>query len=382
MSHRILVLGAGYVGTLTTGMLARRLLPQDATITLVNEAPDLVERVRLHQLATGQDIPVRPLAEVFAGTAVALRIDRVTGVDADAHRVHLARGGDQEYDSLVVALGSSQAPPPEQDPGTTVHALADRDGALRLRGALGALAPGGRISVVGAGPTGLEIATEIAESRPDLQVTLFSAPRIGADLSPRGAAHVRRVLTRLGIRVREGVRILQATPEAVQAADGSTTPTDLVIWATGFVTSPLAAASGLETSADGRIVVERTMRSRSHPEVHAIGDAAWAQGPGGKPLRMCCASGTAMGWQAAEGLLADLHGRRPPQIPLRYAARCLSLGRREGLIQVVRPDDTPVDVVLTGRADAWSKERVCRGAAFATVNPTFRLPVPARALAR
>lgn len=61
MKHRIVVLGAGYAGAITAGRLAKRLHRDDVEITLVNADPDFVERIRLHQLATGQDLPVRPL---------------------------------------------------------------------------------------------------------------------------------------------------------------------------------------------------------------------------------------------------------------------------------------------------------------------------------
>lgn len=378
MSYRILILGAGYAGAITDGMLARRLRPSDAEITLVNAAPHFVERVRMHQLAVGQQIPERPLHEMFARTHLTVVIDRVTALDVDAHQVSLAGGGVLEYDSLVVGLGSTQAPPDVEVAGDTVHTVAGREEALRLRGGLRALGPGRSVVVVGGGLTGLETATEIAESRPDLDVSLLSRGVIGSDLVPRGARHVRRALDRLGITVREGVRAQEVTPDAVVTADGRALPADLVVWTTGYVTNPLAGASALQTHADGRIVVDRAMRSVSHPGVYAVGDAARAIGHGDKPLRMSCASGTAMGWQAAEGLLADLRGKRAPKFPLAYATRCISLGRRDGLIQVVRPDDTPIPVVLTGRIGAWDKELVCKGAAFGAANPTLGIPIPAR----
>jgi len=56
MKHRIVILGAGYAGASAAGRLARRLHGDDVEITLVNAEPDFVERVRMHQLATGQDL--------------------------------------------------------------------------------------------------------------------------------------------------------------------------------------------------------------------------------------------------------------------------------------------------------------------------------------
>jgi NADH:quinone reductase (non-electrogenic) len=124
------------------------------------------------------------------------------------------------------------------------------------------------------------------------------------------------------------------------------------------------------------------MRSVSHPDVYAIGDAAFAMGPGGKPLRMSCASGQPMAWQAADAIAARLTGGKLPNAPLRYVNQCISLGRKEGLIQYVTADDRAVPAVLTGRLAAVYKELVCKGAAWSVANPTLRLPTRRRRVTR
>ncbi|MGW6554047.1 oxidoreductase, partial [Streptomyces sp. NPDC055051] len=87
MQHRIVVLGAGYTGAVAAGRLARRLRGEDVSIRLVNAEPDFVERVRLHQLAAGQDLTPRPFDEMFAGTGVELTLARVAAVDVDRRAV-------------------------------------------------------------------------------------------------------------------------------------------------------------------------------------------------------------------------------------------------------------------------------------------------------
>lgn len=123
MQHRIVVLGAGYTGASAAGRIARRLRREDVAITLVNAEPDFVERVRMHQLAAGQDLTPRPLGEMFAGTGVELRAAKVTAVDADRRTVtvHSADGTEElAYDTLVYALGSGWK---EQGvPGAAEHA--------------------------------------------------------------------------------------------------------------------------------------------------------------------------------------------------------------------------------------------------------------------
>jgi NADH dehydrogenase FAD-containing subunit len=112
MRHRIVVLGAGYAGASAAGYLARHLHPDDVRITVVNAEPDFVERIRLHQLAAGTDLRRMGLAEMFAGTGIALRVARVSAVDPDDRTVTLTDGGTTDrlgYDTLLYALGSTVA---------------------------------------------------------------------------------------------------------------------------------------------------------------------------------------------------------------------------------------------------------------------------------
>ncbi|WP_037850897.1 NAD(P)/FAD-dependent oxidoreductase [Streptomyces sp. NRRL S-340] len=409
MQHRIIVLGAGYTGAVAAGRLARRLHREDATITLVNAEPDFVERVRLHQLAAGGHLAPRLFSEMFAGTGVLLKHARVTGVDADRRTVTVRTadgtrrtdrttgtggtdrtdgtdrsGGTEEleYDTLVYALGSGWDT--QGVPGAAEHAheIASRSGALRLRERLARLDAGAHVLVVGGGLTGLEASTEIAESRPDLDVALAVRGDLGERLSPKGRAHLRKVLGRLGVTVHEHTAVTGVGADRVTTADGTHIAADVTVWTTGFAVHPIARATTLEVTGTGRIVVDRTMRSLSHPDVYAIGDAAMAAGPGGKPLRMSCASGIPTAWQAADALAARLTGAKIPTVPLRYFNQCVSLGRRDGLIQYVTADDRAVRAALTGRFAALYKEVVCKGAAWGVANPTFKIPSRRRRIVR
>ncbi|MEV0180477.1 FAD-dependent oxidoreductase [Streptomyces sp. NPDC050625] len=384
MQHRIIVLGAGYTGAIAAGRLAKRLHREDVAITLVNAEPDFVERVRMHQLATGQDLRPRPFSEMFADTGVVLRLARVTGVDADRRTVAVsdASGTEElEYDTLVYALGSGWND--QAVPGTSEHAheIAGRPGALRLRERLARLDAGQPVVVVGGGLTGLEVATEIAEARPDLDVALTARGGLGDWLSPKGRRHLRKVFDRLGITVHEHAAVTAVEADRVTTADGTSVPAAVTVWTTGFAVHPIAGATTLEVTGTGRIVVDRTMRSVSHPDVYAIGDAALVVGPGDKPLRMSCASGVPTAWQAADAIAARLTGGKLPNVPLRYFNQCISLGRREGLIQYVTADDRAVRAALTGRLAAVYKELVCKGAAWGVANPTV-LPTRRRRVVR
>jgi NADH dehydrogenase FAD-containing subunit len=385
MQHRIVVLGAGYTGATAAGRLAKRLHRDDVAITLVNAEPDFVERVRMHQLAVGQDLAPRPFDEMFGGTGVALKQGKVTAVDVDRRTVTVAapegagQGADEAlpYDTLVYALGSGWND--QGVPGTAEHAhdIAGRPGALRLRERLAALAAGESVVVVGGGLTGVEAATEIAEARPDLDVALAVRGGLGDWLSPKGGGHLRKTFDRLGITVHEHTAVTAVDADRVTTADGTTLPAAVTVWTTGFAVHPIARATTLEVSGTGQIVVDRTMRSVSHPDVYAVGDAALAMGPGDKPLRMSCASGVPSAWQAADAIAARLTGGKVPTVPVRYFNQCISLGRKDGLIQYVTADDRAKSAALTGRLAAFYKEIICKGAAWGVAHPTV-LPVRRR----
>ncbi|MFC8452227.1 NAD(P)/FAD-dependent oxidoreductase [Kitasatospora sp. NPDC057223] len=386
MQHRIVVIGAGYTGAVAAGRLAKRLHREDVAITLVNPEPDFVERVRLHQLATGKDLTPRPLREMFAGTGVELRLAAVTAVDVDRRTVTVtaANGTGREelaYDTLVHALGSGWNDGGVPGVADHAHQVAGRAGALRLRDRLAALDAGRPVVVVGGGLTGLEAATEIAEARPDLRVALAVRGAFGDWLSDRGRAHLRKVADRLGITVHEQAAVTAVSADAVTTGDGRSIPADVTVWTTGFAVNPIARATTLELTDHGQIVVDSTMRSVSHPDVYAVGDTAMAMGPNDKPLRMSCASGIPMAWQAADALAARLTGVKVPRVPIRYFQQCVSLGRKEGLIQFVTADDRAKDGALTGRTAALYKELICKGAAWVVANPTAGLPARRRRVA-
>ncbi|MEU2397082.1 FAD-dependent oxidoreductase [Streptomyces pseudogriseolus] len=389
MQHRIIVLGAGYAGASAAGRLARRLHRDDVSLTLVNAEPDFVERVRNHELATGRELPHRPLTDLLAGTGVELKVARVTAVDVDRKVVtvtgdtggsgdsgDIGDSGAEElaYDTLVYALGSRWND--RGVPGAAEHAyeIAGRAGALRVRDRLAGLTAGQPVVVVGGGLTGLEAATEIAESRPDLDVTLAASDGLGDWLSPKGRAHLRAVFARLGITARENAKVTAVEEGRVVTADGTVLPSALTVWTAGFAVHPIARATTLEVGDTGQIVVDGTMRSVSHPDVYAVGDAALVQGPGDKPLRMSCATGTPTAWQAADAIAARLTGGKLPHVPLRYFNQCVSLGRKDGLIQYVTADDRAVNAALTGRFAALYKELICKGAAWGVAHPTVGLP--------
>ncbi|MFJ1461112.1 NAD(P)/FAD-dependent oxidoreductase [Nocardia sp. N2S4-5] len=375
--HRIIVLGAGYAGAYVAGYLARRLHADDFEITVVNAEPDFVERLRLHQLAAGQDLRHRPLADVFAGTGIRLRVARVTDLDAERRAVVVADDAGVErleYDSLVYALGSTAAE--HGVPGVDAHAfqVAARPAALRLRARLDELGEHGKVLVVGGNLTAIEAATEIAESRPGLRVSLVTSGELGGWLGPRARRHLLRAFDRFDIAVHEHATVDRVTEHGVVVADGTTYAADATVWAAGFAAHPIAAAGGLAVEPDGRITVDRWMRSVSHPDVYVAGDSVFVIGENGRPLPMSCASAGFTGMQATSAIIGDLTGRKISTTALAYVGNHISLGRRDGIFQAVDGDAQSKSWALLGRTAARFKSAILTTAAWSISRPTYGMP--------
>ncbi|WP_405444290.1 FAD-dependent oxidoreductase [Streptomyces avidinii] len=383
MKHRIVVLGAGYAGAYVAGTLARRLSPADTEITVVNAVPDFVQRLRLHQLAAGQEIAAPKLADVFVGTGIRLRLARVTAVDPERQIVAVAGGDELGYDTLLYALGSHGSD--RGVPGVAEHAfdVATRPSALRLRERLDSLREGGEggeggegenVLVVGDGLTGIETATEIAESRPGLSVTLVARGELGAQLSAGARGHLRQVCDRLGITVLEHTEVEAVEAARVLCADGVALASDATVWTAGFAVNTIAAAGGLEVTENGRIVVDRTMRSLSHPNVYAAGDSVYAIGDNGRPLPMSCASAGYTGRQATDAIVGRLTSCKIPNTKLEYAGNHISLGRQDGILQMVDDEGQAKPKYMGGWKAARIKAGIVRMSLWATAHPTFCVP--------
>ncbi|MFC9404210.1 NAD(P)/FAD-dependent oxidoreductase [[Kitasatospora] papulosa] len=357
--HHIVVLGAGYAGMAATVQLAARTgrLKIPVVVTLVSAQERFTERLRLHMTATGQDVAELSIPEMLEGTGARFVRGWVTAVDADAQTVRIDDDRSLPYDTLVYALGG--VADTAAVPGVEDHAytLSGPEEAEALAGRLARLGGSGTVVVAGSGLTGVESAAEIAERHPELDVLLVGRDEPGASMNPKARAYLRAALDRLGVRVRSGVEVAKVLPDAVVSADGEHMAADVVLWTSGTRVSPLAAAAGLEVDARGRIVTDTALRSVSHPDVYAVGDAA-AIRQGYGVMHGTCQGGMPTGVHAAVSIVRVLRGKRPKPFRFGYYHTPVSLGRDDAVVQFTRPDDSPRRLCLTGRAAARYKEAV------------------------
>ena len=293
-------------------------------------------------------------------------------------------GGEIAYDTLVYALGSHVAD--RGVPGVGEHAfdVAGRPSALRLRERLDELDrrdQGGRIVVVGDGLTGIETATELAEARPGLSVTLVARGELAARLSLGARSHVRRACERLKITVVEHTTVEVVEATRILRADGTTIASDATVWTAGFAVSSIAAASGLEVTDAGQIVVDRTMQSVSHPNIYAAGDSAYVIGDNGLPMPMSCGSSGFTGRQAIAAIVARLTNRPVPETKLVYTMNHISLGRCDGILQPIDDNAQAKPRYVGGRKAASIKVAIIKMALWAVSHPTLGMPRRRRRLA-
>lgn len=349
----VVVVGGGYGGVTAANRLARH---DGVSVTLVNPRPEFVSRIRLHQLVAGSDDAVEGFGEVLGGN-IRLVVDTATRIDAAERRVSLAGGGLLPYDHLVYAVGSGASDPRVPGAAEFAHSVSDLEGAQRLRSALAATPATAPVTVVGAGPTGLETAAELAEA--GRRVTLVCGRVLGPSLHARVRRPVARRLAELGVTVLEGPRtsVTEVTQDAVRLDDGRELPSAVTIWTAGFRVPDLAAGSGLRTDTEGRLLTDTTLTSVDDEHIVAAGDAGVMPD---HPFRMSCQAAVQLGPAAAATILRRIAGKKPAPVRMFFAGQCLSLGRNEGVTQFSYPNDRVNALFISGRTGAGVKEIACR----------------------
>jgi NADH:ubiquinone reductase (H+-translocating) len=297
------------------------------------------------------------MQHLLQGTRVQFRQGSVTEIDAANRRVNVQTPDGTIalcYDRLVYALGSS--PDRGLIPGADQHTYTlNAKSAQELAARVPSLT---HLMIVGGGLTAIEAATEMAERHPNLRVEVLMAEALGAGLSEAGAAYLRATFAALNITVREGVYVKEVRAGTMIDSAGTEYPFEAALWLAGFKVSPLAQSAGLAVNERGQMRVDEHLQSISHPEIYAAGDAAAIRT---LPLRMACATAMPMAAYAADAITAELQDKAREPFQFGYAVRCISLGRRRGLVQVVASDDSPRERIITGRAGALVKEGIVRG---------------------
>jgi NADH dehydrogenase len=345
---QVVILGGGYAGV--NAALRLRVRDKAVNITLVNDGAKFIERIRNHQAAAGQTLKEYNLREILGRgtTLVEARAERIDTAGKkvlvkDKHGT-MALG----YDILIYALGSAT---PAYD-ASGMYNVAARGDASALENALRA-EPEKPVVVVGAGLTGLELATELREKWPTRKITLWDRQQPGGHLSEKG----RHYLTATLAEMRIDFAIFKDDP----FADAAFARSNIAINCAGFRSPELAKKSKLAVDEKNRILVNEYLQAEAHPHIFAAGDAA-AYPFGTENIAYGgCATAMPMGTYLGEAVHAALAGKDLPEFRYGFTFQCISLGRRDGIIQFLDKRTGAANArVLTGKRAAVFKELICK----------------------
>ncbi len=383
--HRVLIVGGGF-----GGLYAARKLGKDKAldVTLLDRRNFHLFQPLLYQVATGSvspgDIaqPLRAILRRNKNTRVLL--GEALEVDPEARRVMLRDGGTLDYDTLIVATGARHAYFGHEKWARLAPGLKTIEDATEIRrriliayeAAERETDPVRRAEwmtfvVVGAGPTGVELAGAMGEIsrdslrrdfrsiRPaDARVVLVEALDRVLTTYPEGLSKsARRQLEKLGVTVRTGTRVIAIDESGLDVAVGGGAigggraiggeegeerveriPARTILWAAGVQASSfgrkVAAALGVEVDRAGRIPVGPDLTVPGHPEILVLGDLAVVTRPNGKPVPGVAPAAIQEGIYAGSYVRARAHGKTPK--PFRYRDRgdVAVIGRLSGVADI------------------------------------------------
>jgi NADH:ubiquinone reductase (H+-translocating) len=346
----LLIIGGGYAGLWAAIAAARK--AQDAgaalNIRLLSKNAYLTHRPRLYECKP-QDMRT-PLGAVLEPIGVSLELAEVTAIDAAQRCVQaqLADGGvrDYHYDNLILAAGSVLRPPPIELVDARTHNIDDHAGAMELdRHLRKIMATAGpkkeaagtdTVVIIGAGFTGIELATEMRTRLAEhggtdraaaaRVILLDGAATVSEDLGPGPRPHILDALRATGVEVRLNTKVRRIQGEQVSLDDGSEISAATVIVTAGVQASELASGLGVATDAAGRLPVDANLRVEGLQNIYAAGDVAHALTDASHVALMSCQHAMPMGRIAghnAASALLDL-AEIPYQQPV-YRT-CLDLG--------------------------------------------------------
>ncbi len=356
--HRVVIVGAGFGGLETT----YRLAGTPVEIMLIDRRNHHLFQPLLYQVATASlatsEIawPIRYLlrdrGEVTTLFATA------SGVDTANRRVLLDDGDALPYDSLVLATGARHAYFGHDEWEPFAPGLKTLEDATTLRRRILVAFeraerekdPARRAAlltfvIVGAGPTGVELAGTIAELardtlRPDFRsidtqkarvVLIEAGSRVLAGFPDDLSAYAQRSLESLGVEVMLGEAVTECSADGVMYG-AKNLPAKTLIWAAGVRASP--AAEWLDAPADraGRLQVNPDLTVPGHPDIFAIGDTIVIAGPDGKPVPGIAPAAKQQGRYVANSIKARLRGETPPPFHYRHAGSLAQIGKRKAVI--------------------------------------------------
>ncbi len=338
--HRVVIVGGGFGGLYAAKALRRA----DVDITLVDRRNHHVFQPLLYQVATAALNPsdiATPIRKILRGQGnVRVVLADVHGVDAPGKKV-LLEGGALPYDTLILAAGATHSYFGKDQWATVAPGLKSIEDALEIRRRVLLAYEAAELTsdpkvrtawltfvVVGAGPTGVELAGALKEIathalRRDFRkidpaearvVLVEGADRVLPPYVPELSAEAERDLVRLGVEVKKRARVTNIDDGGVHIGDEHIAA-KTVLWAAGVQASPLARSLGVPLDRAGRVIVQADLTIEEYPDIFVIGDLAAATSDG-KPVPGVAGAAVQEGQHTAKNLRRKLE--RQPLAPFHY----------------------------------------------------------------
>jgi len=360
--HHVVIVGAGFGGLEAT----YRLAGAGVRITLIDRRNHHLFQPLLYQVATASlatsEIawPIRYLLR--NRPEVTTLFATVSGVDAASRRVLLEDGGEVNYDTLVLATGARHAYFGHDEWEQWAPGLKTLEDATTVRRRIlvaferaeretDPVRRAARLTfvIIGAGPTGVELAGTIADLARDTlpqdfrnidtrkaRVVLIEAgPRVLAGFPDDLSAYAQASLERLGVEVVLGQPVTDITRDGV-VYGGNTLAAKTIIWAAGVRASRAAEWLGAPADRAYRLQVEPDLTVPGHPEIFAIGDTVTISAWNGRPVPGIAPAAKQEGRYVAETIKARLRGETLPPFRYKHAGSLAQIGKRLAVIDFGR----------------------------------------------
>ncbi|MEL7450854.1 MAG: NAD(P)/FAD-dependent oxidoreductase [Pseudomonadota bacterium] len=356
----IVIVGAGFGGLFATLGLRKA----DANITLIDKQNYHLFQPLLYQVATAglapSDIawPIRGILSKQKNVTVLL--DEVRDVELDAQRIQ-TESRSLPYDYLVLATGAGHAYFGHEDWAQHAPGLKSIDDATQIRQRVLLAFERAEMTddeaerkrlltfvVIGAGPTGVELAGTIAElarwtlaadfrridSRKARVLLVEAGPRVLPAMPDKLSDYAVGALGKLGVEVRLGDAVTHCDAQGVMIGDEAI-PAATILWAAGVQASPASRWLGAEADRAGRVVVQEDLSVADHVNVFVIGDTAAVNDAEGNPVPGIAPAAKQQGRYVAKLIRAEMAGRaRPDPFKYKHAGNLATIGRSSAVVDL------------------------------------------------
>ncbi|WP_214816158.1 NAD(P)/FAD-dependent oxidoreductase [Exiguobacterium sp. s131] len=320
--RKLVVLGGGYGGMRVIERVLGHQL-QDISVTLVDRLPYHGLKTEYYALAAGT-VSDRDIRIDFPDE-IDYIYGQVTDIDTEDKMVLLASGEKVPYDDLVIGLGCEDKYHNVQGAAEFTYSIQTLEQSRKTQQAINGLRPGSVVSVVGAGLSGVELASELRESRPDLTVRLFDrGPSVLSFLSNRVSMYVQSWFEEHGVEVINNANITRVDADGLWNHE-DLFPSDLTVWTAGIQPVAVVRNQGWELDGGGRVKLTEHHFVPGLPDVFVVGDnASLPYAPSGQLAE-------AQAEQIVQVLLCKWKGINYPELPdIKLKGTLGSLGKKAG----------------------------------------------------